>query len=103
MQNANYFGMMKCKIPNFLWVCLVPSTQIFHGVGESLLAFWLFFYLLRPKSKMDQKFCMMFSFILQNDGPKPKTFWVKWETKHTLSFILSKAFLIFTIFFIKIY
>jgi hypothetical protein len=31
-----------------------------------------------------QKFCMVFSFILQNDGPKPKKIWVKWGTKHTL-------------------
>jgi hypothetical protein len=28
---------------------------------------------------------MVFSFILQNDGPKPKIFWVKWGTKHTLN------------------
>jgi hypothetical protein len=32
-----------------------------------------------------QKFCVVFSSILQNDGPKPKIFWVKWGTKHTLS------------------
>jgi hypothetical protein len=31
-----------------------------------------------------QKFYMIFSSILQNDGPKPKIFWVKWVTKHTL-------------------
>jgi hypothetical protein len=24
MQNANYFEIMKCKIPKFSWVCLVP-------------------------------------------------------------------------------
>jgi hypothetical protein len=23
MQNANYFGMIKCKMPKFSWVCLV--------------------------------------------------------------------------------
>jgi hypothetical protein len=28
---------------------------------------------------------MVFSSILQNDGPKSKIFWVKWETKHTLN------------------
>jgi hypothetical protein len=28
---------------------------------------------------------MVFSFILQNDGSKPKFFWVKRETKHTLT------------------
>jgi hypothetical protein len=28
---------------------------------------------------------MVFSSILQNDGSKPKNFWVKWETKHTLN------------------
>jgi hypothetical protein len=27
MQNANYFGMMKCKISKFSWVCLVPSKM----------------------------------------------------------------------------
>jgi hypothetical protein len=27
---------------------------------------------------------MVFSSILQNDGPKPKKFWMKWGTKHTL-------------------
>jgi hypothetical protein len=26
---------------------------------------------------------MVFSSILQNDGPKPKKIWVKWGTKHT--------------------
>jgi hypothetical protein len=28
---------------------------------------------------------MVFSFILQNDGPKSKIFWMKWRTKHTLN------------------
>jgi hypothetical protein len=28
---------------------------------------------------------MVFNSILQNDGPKPKFFWIKWGTKHTLS------------------
>jgi hypothetical protein len=27
MQNANYFGMMKCKMPKFSWVCFVPSKM----------------------------------------------------------------------------
>jgi hypothetical protein len=30
---------------------------------------------------------MVFSSILQNDGLKPKIFWVEWRTKHTLSII----------------
>jgi hypothetical protein len=34
---------------------------------------------------------MVFSSILQNDEPKPKKFWVKWGTKHTLS-IIGKIF-----------
>jgi hypothetical protein len=25
IKNANYFGMMKCKMPKFSWVCLVSS------------------------------------------------------------------------------
>jgi hypothetical protein len=29
---------------------------------------------------------MVFSSILQNDGPKPKKIWVKWGTKHTLNY-----------------
>jgi hypothetical protein len=58
-------------------------------VGESFLVFWLFLP-LEDKIKNGewipfcQKFCMVFSSILQNEGPKPKIFWVKWETKHTL-------------------
>jgi hypothetical protein len=28
---------------------------------------------------------MVFSSILQNDRSKPKIFWVKWGTKHTLN------------------
>jgi hypothetical protein len=32
-----------------------------------------------------QNFCMVFSSILQNNGLKPKIFWVKWGTKHTLN------------------
>jgi hypothetical protein len=69
-----------------------PKCQIFHGVGESFLAFWLFFFLpLEAKIQNGewipfcQNFCMVFSSILQNDGSKPKIFWVKWETKRTHS------------------
>jgi hypothetical protein len=28
-----------------------------------------------------QKFCIVFSSILQNDGSRPKIFWMKWGTK----------------------
>jgi hypothetical protein len=55
-------------------------------VGEGFLAF--FFQEAKIQNgewiPFCQKFCMVFSSILQNDGPKPKIFWVKWETKHTL-------------------
>jgi hypothetical protein len=27
MQNANYFGMMKCKMPKFLLGCLISSEM----------------------------------------------------------------------------
>jgi hypothetical protein len=55
-------------------------------------AFWLFGLFLPLEAKIQneewipfcQKFCMVFSSILQNDKPKPKHFWVKWGTKHTL-------------------
>jgi hypothetical protein len=59
-------------------------------VGEGFLAF--FFLPLEAKIQNGewihfyQKFCMMFSFILQNDGPKPKFFLVKWGTKYTLKY-----------------
>ena len=58
-------------------------------VGESFLVFWFFFWPLKTKIQNGemisfcQKFYMMFSSILQNDGPKPKIFWMKWGTKHT--------------------
>jgi hypothetical protein len=57
-------------------------------VGEGFLAFFL---PLEAKIQNGewipfcQKFCMVFSSILQNDGPKPKILWVKWGTKHTHS------------------
>jgi hypothetical protein len=60
-------------------------------------AFWLFFLPLEAKIQNGewisfcQKFCMVFSSILQNDGPKPEIFWVKWRTKQTLSFPLSNS------------
>jgi hypothetical protein len=34
---------------------------------------------------------MVFNFILQNNGLKPKFFKVKWGTKHTYSFFLKKV------------
>jgi hypothetical protein len=52
-------------------------------------SFFLAFFFLPLEAKIQneewilfcQKFYMMFSSILQNDGPKPKNFWVKWGTK----------------------
>jgi hypothetical protein len=53
IQNANYFEMMKCKMPKISWMCLIhPKYQIFHGVGEGFFIFLAFFSLLRPKSKI---------------------------------------------------
>ena len=48
-----------------------------------------FFDLSRPKSRMQNgnhfaKFWIVFSSILQNGGPKPKNFWLKWGTKQAL-------------------
>jgi hypothetical protein len=37
---------------------------------------WISFY---------KKFYMVFRSILQNDKSKPKIFWMKWRTKHTLN------------------
>jgi hypothetical protein len=92
MQNA------KCQL---LWNDEMQNAKIFIGVFSSIQnaklfmgwvrAFWLFFLPLEAKIQNGewipfcQKFCMVFSSILQNDGPKPKIFWVKWGTKHTLT------------------
>jgi hypothetical protein len=56
-------------------------------VGESFLAFWLLEAKIQNGEWIPfcQKFCIVFSSILQNDEPKPKIFWMKWGTKHTLS------------------
>jgi hypothetical protein len=46
MQNANYFGMMKCKILKFSWVCLVLSKMPnFSWGGWGLFGFLAFFFL----------------------------------------------------------
>ena len=92
MQNA------KCQL---LWNDEMQNAKTFIGVFSSIQnakffmvwvrAFWFFFCPLEVKIQNGewiffyQKFCMVFSSILQNDGPKPKIFWVKWETKHTLT------------------
>jgi hypothetical protein len=79
MQNANYFGMIKYKIPKFSWV---QNAKIFMGWVRTFCLFG-FFWPLETKIQNGewilfcQKFCMVFSFILQNDEPKPKKFWVK--------------------------
>jgi hypothetical protein len=92
MQNTNYFGMMKCKMPKFSWVCLVPiqNDKFFMGWVRD---FWVFGFFGSLEAKIQngewipfcQKFYMVFSSILQNGGPKPKFFWGKWGTKHTLN------------------
>jgi hypothetical protein len=84
MQNA------KCQL---LWNDEMQNAKIFMGWMRD---FWLFGFFWPLEAKIQngewipfcQKFCMVFSFILQNDGPKPKNFWVKWGTKHTLSWQL---------------
>jgi hypothetical protein len=54
MQNVNYFGAMKCKMPKFSWVCLVLSKMPnFSWGARELFGFLAFFWLLRPKSKME--------------------------------------------------
>jgi len=55
------------------------------------MLFLSFFDLLRPKFKIENKHlfakknCIVFSSILQNDGPKSKFFCKKMETKHPLN------------------
>jgi hypothetical protein len=89
MQNANYFGMMKCKMLKLSWVCLVPSKMPnFSWVGDGFLAF--FFDLLRPKYKMENGYLFVKIFALclvplcKTMGQNIKVFFfMKWETKHT--------------------
>jgi hypothetical protein len=67
MQNANYFGMVECKMPKFLGSCLVPSKIQNLLSHESLLRIILgFFGLLRPKSKMENnhRFAKIFAWCL---------------------------------------
>jgi hypothetical protein len=77
MQNEKY---------QLLWNDEMQNAQIFMGAFSSIKntkffmrwvrAFW-FFWPLETKIQNGewipfcQKFCMVFSFILQNDGPKP--------------------------------
>jgi len=86
MQNANYFGMIKYKMPKFSGSCLVPSeVQNLLSSLQPFEALLGFFGLFRPKYKMEssqffaKKNCMVFSSIMQNDGPKPKIYWDKGE------------------------
>jgi hypothetical protein len=96
MQNA------KCQL---LWNDEMQNAKIFMGVFSSIQnanffmwwvrAFWLFGFFWPLETKIQngewvpfcQKICMVFSSILQNGGPKPKFFWVKWGTKHNLTFL----------------
>jgi hypothetical protein len=45
MQNTNYFGMMKCKIPKILGLCLVsskiPKNSGLGGGSECSFEFFL--------------------------------------------------------------
>jgi hypothetical protein len=83
MQNA------KCQL---LWNDEMQNAKIFMDVFSSIQnakffmgwvrAFWLFFFFLPLEAKIQnrewipfcQKICIVFSSILQNDGPKPKFF-----------------------------
>jgi hypothetical protein len=89
--------MMKCKMPKFLLGCLISSEMpIFLWGGWGLFNFLDFFWPLKAKIQNGewipfcQKICMVFSSILQNDMLKPKNFWVKWGTKHTLNQFLKR-------------
>jgi hypothetical protein len=82
----------------------MQNTKIFMGVFSFIQnakifigwvrAFWLFgfFFFLPLEAKIQngewipfcKKICMVFSSILQNDGQKPKKFWMKWGTKRNL-------------------
>jgi hypothetical protein len=91
---------IKCQL---FWNDEIQNAKIFMGVFSSIQnakffvrwvrAFWFFSFFLPLEDKIQngewipfyQNFCMVFSSILQNDGPKPKIFWVKWRTKHTLN------------------
>jgi hypothetical protein len=98
--NANYFGIMKCKIPKFLRLYLFQQKCIIycpHWPLEVLLGFFLSlkalfgFFFLPIEAKIQNgkitiillKFCMVFSSIMQNDKPKTRIFWMKGE-KHPL-------------------
>jgi hypothetical protein len=89
IQNANYFGMMECKMPKILWSYLVLSK--IHNLLPLMRASWDSFGLFWPlQAKIQngeqpffcQILCMVFSFILQNGESKPKIFWNMRGTKH---------------------
>jgi hypothetical protein len=50
IQNANYFETMKCKMAKFSWMCLIPLKMPNFSWN------WLFFGLLRPKSKIENRY-----------------------------------------------
>jgi hypothetical protein len=66
MQNADYFGVMKCKIPKFSESRLVPSKmQNLLSSREPLEAlFGFFFGLLRPKYKIKNNHLFTKNFAL---------------------------------------
>jgi hypothetical protein len=82
----------KCQL---LWNDEMQNAKIFMGVFSSIQNA-KFFMPLETKIQNGewipfcQKFCIVFSSILQNDGLKPKFFWVKWGTKHTPYHIFSR-------------
>jgi len=68
---------MEYKMLKFLGLCLFHKKYIIYRSHEDLFRlFWAFFSLLRLKSKIKNnhlfanKFCMVFSFVIQNDGSK---------------------------------
>jgi len=67
MQNVKIFRVIFSSIQNAKFIVLMKLLDAHFG----------FFGLLMPKSKIEnnylfaKKFCMVFSFILQNNKPKP--------------------------------
>ena len=87
---ANYFGMIKYKMLNFLELCLILyKSKIYFLYYGLLTLFGLFFTSLRLKSKIEndttnlpKKNHIMFSSIIQNGIPKSRIFWYEKGTKH---------------------
>jgi hypothetical protein len=98
IQNTKYFGMMKCKIPNFSWVCLVPSKiPKFSRSKIHEAALLGFFRLLKPKSRMQNSnyFAKNFGWCLvpfcRMVGQNSNFFWLKQGTKQALNASLTRV------------